>query len=258
MAILGKQLAGPVNTVIYTVPTGKQATVVVNAVNVLDQNNEVTISLVKTRDKTIAGLNLVNGGSGFTSIPTLTINGDNTTQAEAIVNTVKVTGIAVASGGIGYFPGNVLTISGGTFSAPVRVTVLTADGVSGAIQSVAITEEGSYSDVPTSPAGHTGGQGSGATFNLTYTIETVSVTIPGNGYDTATISASGAGTGYSITPIYGVAAEVTDAIEWKTPLSARAVLERTGIPLAAGEMIAVNAGLYNSVNVTVYGIEDLA
>lgn len=259
MAILGNLLAGPStnNQVIYKVPTGKQATVSVNAVNVANSDVEYTLSLVRTKDNVINSLIIDNPGSGFTDFPPLTINGACTTTATGAVTALRTTGAEIVNKGSGYFPGNVLTITGGTFNPVCRLVVLTVDGA-GAIQTVAVQEEGIYTAIPPTEAGHTGGQGSGATFSLLYSLQSATVTNPGNGYDTATVSIGGAGTGAAISVTYGVVTEVTDAIEYLTLLPRRSVLERTGIPLAAGEMITTRASINNSVNVTVYGIEDLA
>lgn len=259
MSILGKILAGPTtnDTVIYKVPTGKQATVSINAVNVVSSDSEFTLSLVKNKDNVIASLNVVAGGTGFTDFPPLTIVGTSTTTALASVTSLRTKGVSIVTAGTGYFPGNVLTLTGGTFSTVCRLTVLTVDGA-GAIQTVSIQDEGVYSAIVTPPITHSGGQGTGATFSLTYAIETVAVSNKGNGYDTATVTIGGVGTGASITATYGVVTEITDAIEFRTLLSMRTVLERTGIPLAAGEMITASASIGASVNVTVYGIEDLA
>lgn len=258
MAILGKIMAGTTtnDTVIYKVPTGKQATVNINAVNTGAGDATYTLSLIKNKDNTIQSLSIVSGGSGYSTIPTLSVVGTSTTTATAVVSTVRTKGVNVVAKGSGYFVGNVLLISGGTYSAVCRVTVLSVDGTGG-ILTASITEEGVYSAIPTSPSSHTGGQGTGATFSLTYAIETTTVTNKGNGYDTATITVTGDGTGASITPVYGVATEVTDAIDYNFTVGTYQTLERTGIPLSAGEMITASAG-QTTINVTVYGIEELA
>ena len=73
--------------------------------------------------------------------------------------------VAVAAGGAGYTVGDVLTVSGGTFTTAVQLTVLTVS--SGAVTSVAVSINGLYSVLPTNPVSVTGGTGAGATFNLT-------------------------------------------------------------------------------------------
>lgn len=69
----------------------------------------------------------------------------------------------VSAGGTGYTDGDVLTISGGTGTA-ATVTVLTS--TAGVINTVSVTNQGSYTVFPPSPAAVTGGTGTSATFNL--------------------------------------------------------------------------------------------
>lgn len=72
----------------------------------------------------------------------------------------------VAAGGTGYVLGDVLTIPGGN-GVPAQLTVTGVDG-GGAVTVVAVTFAGNYSDFPvTSAVAATGGNGSGAKFNLT-------------------------------------------------------------------------------------------
>lgn len=74
---------------------------------------------------------------------------------------------SIAAAGTGYVVGDILTLSGGTsvYKATLRVTTL---GGGGAITGTKIVEAGAYSIAPADPVGHTGGTGTGATFNLTF------------------------------------------------------------------------------------------
>jgi hypothetical protein len=73
----------------------------------------------------------------------------------------------VAAGGAGYGLGNVLTVSGGVFSAPAQLTV-TSIGGGGAITGVSVSVAGDYAGNPGNPVSVTGGAGLGATFNMTW------------------------------------------------------------------------------------------
>ncbi len=68
--------------------------------------------------------------------------------------------------GTSYVATDVLTITGGNFSVVAQITVDTVGG-SGEVLTFTVTQVGSYSLNPTNPVSHSGGTGSGATFNLT-------------------------------------------------------------------------------------------
>lgn len=107
-----------------------------------------------TRPVQVAAQNMVvvapNAGSQipFSSAPALSV------------------GAAVAAGGGGYVVGDLLTVLGGTSTTPAQLIVSRVSG-SGAVTAVSVTNAGNYSALPTSPAGVSGGTGSGATFTIT-------------------------------------------------------------------------------------------
>ena len=74
---------------------------------------------------------------------------------------------SIGDGGASYAATNVLTVAGGTGTAPT-FTVLTVDGA-GAVTSVALTTDGDLSAIPANPAATTGGAGTGATLDVVYT-----------------------------------------------------------------------------------------
>jgi len=81
---------------------------------------------------------------------------------------------AVVGGGTSYTNGDVLTVVGGTLNT-VAAT-LNVTGVSGGvITSVSVNNAGNYRRFPTNPVSVTGGTGTGATFNLTPTVNTAAV-----------------------------------------------------------------------------------
>lgn len=77
------------------------------------------------------------------------------------------TAVAIQAAGTGYTVGDILTVTGGTYSSQTQLNVITVNG-SGGITSVGISTIGSYSTPPSNPVSVTGGTGNSATFNLTY------------------------------------------------------------------------------------------
>lgn len=75
---------------------------------------------------------------------------------------------SVAAGGTGYVVGEIITLTGGTFSIAAQVEVLTLSG--SAVATARIFNQGIYTVDPTDAVaqGSTSGSGSGATFNLTF------------------------------------------------------------------------------------------
>lgn len=88
-----------------------------------------------------------------------TIGQDETDFNETII------GGTVALGGNNYTVGDTLTIVGGT-GTPATFNVDTVDPVTGAVTGISLISSGSYTAIPTTPAGTTGGTGLGCTINL--------------------------------------------------------------------------------------------
>lgn len=81
---------------------------------------------------------------------------------------VGVSTATIAGGGTAYTVGDILTISGGTKTTAGTLKVMAVS--SGVITSVRVETAGiNYTVNPSNPVSVTGGTGSGATFNLTYT-----------------------------------------------------------------------------------------
>lgn len=80
----------------------------------------------------------------------------------------------LVNGGTGNAIGDEITLAGGTFTTPAKIKVLSLTGTGGGISTFAVIEPGVYSVLPTlaSPAtqGSTTGSGSGATFNLSWSV----------------------------------------------------------------------------------------
>ena len=140
-----------------------------------------------------SGVNISNGGTvtaitrtasgtpNYTTVPSVTLSAPTTAggvQATASV-TMFVGSATVSAGGSGYLVGDVLTVTGGTGSAPT-LTVATLSG--SAVATVTITNAGALTALPTNPASTTGGTGSGATFTIGWGVNTIVVGNAGSGY----------------------------------------------------------------------------
>lgn len=134
-----------------------------------------------------------SGGPSYTSVPTVAITAPTTTggiQATAAV-TMFSSSVVVFSGGSGYLVGDVLTVSGGTGSAPT-FTVATLSG--SAVATVTITNAGALTALPSNPVSVTGGTGSGATFTIGWGVNTIVIGTAGSGYvEQPTVTFSGGG-----------------------------------------------------------------
>jgi hypothetical protein len=155
-----------------------------------------------------SGVNISNGGtvtaitrtatgSGYTTNPSVVISAPTTAggvQATASTN-YNLFGIGLVSGGTGYTVSDVITIVGGTFTDQLQLTVTAVSA--GVITSVSVLTGsfGIYSALPPStPATVTGGTGTGATFNLSWSLRSITVATAGSGYiEQPTISITGGG-----------------------------------------------------------------
>lgn len=86
------------------------------------------------------------------------------------VDSAQDTSVLLASttmtgGGNSYQDGDVLLVSGGTFTTQAEITVDTVDG-SGVILTFHVSTGGIYTTIPNNPASVSGGNGTGATFTL--------------------------------------------------------------------------------------------
>jgi hypothetical protein len=134
---------------------------------------------------TVKGGTVVQVGSGYTSIPTVTVAGGAGTGATATV-TMKLNGTQTpAVAGTGYAVNDVLTLIGGTSSIAAQVKVATVNGSGGILTFAgAITNVGNYSALPSNPITLTGGTGSGATLTASWGIADFVVLTPGSGFKT--------------------------------------------------------------------------
>ncbi len=133
----------------------------------------------------VSGVTVTAGGSGFTSVPLVTFEGSNTTQATAIaVLDSGVTSVTVTDGGTGFI-GTPPTVG---FSGGSPTSVATAVAViDGHVTGLILTDGGNNYQEPRISI--TGGNGSGATAVVTSTvfgtINIITLTNPGTGYTSA-------------------------------------------------------------------------
>ena len=149
---------------------------------------------------TVTAITGTNIGASYTSFPSVVISAPTT--AGGVQATASVAGmisnnpVTIASGGTGYTVGDTLTVVGGTsISGAATLTVNSVSG--GVITAVFNLNFAGYTVLPTNPVSVTGGTGSGATFNLTYSLRSASgftITNAGSGYvEQPTVSFSGGG-----------------------------------------------------------------
>jgi hypothetical protein len=161
-----------------------------------------------------SGVNISNGGTvtaitgtaggSYTVVPTITISAPTTAGGTQATGTVGMAGltISLASGGSGYAIGDTITLTGGTFTQAIVLTVATLSG--SAVATFTTSNFGTYSVLATNPIsqGSSSGAGTGATFNVTaWQVRTTAFTITnaGSGYveqPTVTFS-SGSATAYA-------------------------------------------------------------
>ena len=145
----------------------------------------------------ISDINIVNAGSGYTTA-SLAITGGDGFGASAKISTYKIVTLAVSNGGSGYVTGDTLTLNGGTGTL-ATVTVASVD-TAGSITSATLLSAGIYSTLPVvnsiTTINNTTATASGATFNISFGVNSISIINRGNNYTTPpAITINGDGTG---------------------------------------------------------------
>jgi hypothetical protein len=158
---------------------------------------------------------IVNGGSGYTSAPTVIAYGGSGSGAtfSATVNSGSVVNVALTNAGSGYEPGDQvqLLFTGGGSDNGAQLTSTIAAGV---VQSIIVTDPGSGYTSPV--VAITGGGGTGATATATESggnITSVTVTSGGSGYtSTPTVAITDGGPGTGATAIAVLSPGAVDTV----------------------------------------------
>lgn len=209
---------------------------------------------------TVTAITKTAGGSGYTTTPTVAISAPTTAggvQATAST-TYNLFGTSIVSGGTGYTVGDTLTFVGGTFTDVLQYTVTAVSG--GVITGVSVLTPsfGIYSALPPStPATVTGGTGTGATFNLTWTLRTIAVNAAGSGYvEQPTVTFSGGGgsgaaayaTVGSVTTIKSIGASTTGVTNASLQFVTPNTTATNYPPLAIRDISGADTGVLISPN----------
>jgi len=168
---------------------------------------------------------VTSGGSGYTAVPTVTIQGDGQgASANATVSAGAVTDVTVSTEGIGYSFAQAVFTGGGGTGAEATVSLGSTDSatlqssvettaVPGTIDRITVTSSGidyADGDVAIEIDGDGTGAEASATLNNRGEITGVAITAPGQGYTFADVSITqinGIGSGATfravISPVYG-------------------------------------------------------
>jgi hypothetical protein len=208
---------------------------------------------------TVTAITRTSSGSAYTSNPTVAITAPTTAggvQATATC-TLGVASYVVAGGGTGYAVGNVLTMVGGTFTSAGTCTVSAVS--SGVITAVTATTGGAYTVAPTNPVSVTGGAGTGATFTLSFGVNTTfTITNAGSGYiEQPTITFSGGGgsgaAAYAVIGNTTITRGLASVSTFHSPSGETLRLSESGGTSVASVNITNGSSSQNTVYLTAYG-----
>lgn len=271
MAILGKNVATTAHTHVYTVPSNRRSVILISATNTYTDDVEATISIRQNVDYEVGSILIDTEGTTYTKKPNIVFSSGN---AEANVSALNIKNLAFTGTETGYNVGNILTASNASnrVSGDInfQVTVTSVNGATGAITSFIVSGNGKYaSAIPSGDSiTFTGGTGVGATLTVSavrYGIKEVTITNNGDDYlVTPTITTvdpvGGAviGNGVLIAQMTSDAIRKYDAIEYNTLIPFGGALERSAIVLGAGDSIYVKCSVADSLNIMVFGVEEIA
>lgn len=240
-----------------------------------------------------SGATLISGGSGYTSLPTVTPFGGHGTDLVVVptVNAGNVVDLQITNPGTGYEVGDVVQLQfsgGGSDTGPILEAHLSA----GSVAAVNVTAAGTgYSSATVAFSGgggtgaagtvilgsgvgsvtvgsggsgysfanisFTGGGGTGAagTATISNGVSAVTVLTPGTGYTTATVSFSGGGgTGAAATAnIVGTAVTSITVTSHGTGYTAPPTVTITGDGTGATATAAIQTGTITAIAVTTPG-----
>ncbi len=106
---------------------------------------------------------------------------------------------SIAAGGTGYTVGDILTLSGGTYTVQAQVEVTTV--AAGVVTAVRRYNDGVYTVTPTDPVSTTGGTGTGCTLNCTFVANGWVADRDGGDTLSTVDSIAAGGTGYTVNDV---------------------------------------------------------
>lgn len=125
---------------------------------------------------------------------------ENTTDATASA-TVQIDSVSISNGGSGYTAtsvGQTVTLDGVSPMSSPQLEIASVGG--GEITGLNIISTGEFEETPENPVGITGGDGTGATINISYKLKNITVDFAGSDYLTEPlITLNGDGTGAEAT-----------------------------------------------------------
>lgn len=174
--------------------------IVITSSAIVTVSDQVTFSAPQGRVLTpgsVSAVTVDNGGAGYTSAPTVSLNAGAGATASPTVASGQVSWVQVTQGGSGYVTAPTVTlVGGGGSNATARAFV-----TNGIVTRVQVTNLGTgYTSAPT--VIFSGGSGSGAQATaLLNGVTSVSVTNPGSGYLVPPEVVISAGEGALVSPI---------------------------------------------------------
>ena len=167
-------------------------------------NDNISVGGSFTQGPLLTSITLVNGGTGYTTYPTVTFaNGGGSGAVAQSFLGISQNSFNLTNPGTNYAVGNIVSLNGtgivgfnGTYFATATVTSVTGGGITG----LTLLDGGKYSNL-SSPNGLIGltvvsstGVGTGAILDASGFVNAVNLTSPGIGYTSApTISFTGGG-----------------------------------------------------------------
>ena len=186
-------------SVCWLARAGAQTATVTSSSTVLNSaGGQVTLTATityPTGTNVVTGVAVTNGGSGYTSAPTVSfkpypVTGTGTGAAATATIDGRVASITIVNGGSGYSSPTVTLSGGGGTGAQATATI---NG--GVITGIAVTAAGTgYTSAPTLAITDTAGSGAAGTAIFTKVVSAIAVTSGGSGYaNPPTVEFSGGG-----------------------------------------------------------------
>ena len=141
-------------------------------------------------NSSVLGVVVTNSGSGYTSVPTVSIFSRRGTGATAVA-VMESEGVTIVNPGSGYTSNDKVTFSMPGSTVPIYYKVNTVDG-SGAVTAIMNSYSGEVYSIPYTPTqlanmALTGGTGTGLVVSVKFRLKFIKVTNQGYGYTTTTL-----------------------------------------------------------------------